>query len=83
MRYTVEYDSFTKLAETTGTIQNADTILDVEVNIGESPYTETLTLTLPPLQTLNFVNQEISVRCAEKGGRAQVRVVDFIARRIK
>lgn len=74
MLYNVTND-FVKIDETSGTIQNNSRIFDIEI----SHKTEADSGIL--LRTLNkytFTDQTIYVRCIDKGGRAEVRVVPFI-----
>ena len=72
MRYNVT-DSFTKIAETTGTIQNISCTNAVEVSDHNQIDTGIL---LEPLQKISFTGQELYVRCAARGG-AVVSVVPF------
>lgn len=78
MVFFADYDTYTRIAETTGTIQNGDTIFDLELKITDLSTSETGTFTLNPLDTQAFTDKEISVRCLEQGGKIPVRVVPFV-----
>lgn len=77
MIYLVD-DTYTKIAETTGTIQNGDTIYDLEINAYELATSDTWRFTLNPHDSEIFVDTEISVRCKEQGEKILARVVPFI-----
>lgn len=65
---------FTKINETSGTIQNASRINSVEIS--DTP-TAGSGYILPPLDKISFNGQNIYLRCLTGGGAA-VRVVSFI-----
>ena len=66
-------DSFTKINETSGTIQNSSYIFDVEISHKAENDSGIL---LRPLNKYSFSDQTIFARCVD--GAAQIRVVPFI-----
>lgn len=79
MRYLVD-NSFTSIPETTGTIQNIDTIFAAEISFNDASTTETALVTLYPRQMINFTNKTVRARCKEEGKRIELRVVTSIVR---
>lgn len=75
MQYLVEKDSFTKISETEGTLQNASKITTIEVS---DLQTQNNGLLLPPLGKIILGGDSIYVRCVDGAG-AEVRVVPFEA----
>lgn len=75
MYYLADYDSYTEVAETTGTIQNGDTIFDMELRVINLPTSDTATLKLNPGDTQVFVDKKIYIRCLEEGKKIPARVV--------
>lgn len=71
MIYNVTSD-FTKLSETSGTIQNTSRVYDIEISDKATPDTGII---LFGLNKFSFSNQTIYVRCI--GGSAEIRVVPF------
>lgn len=71
MIYNVTSD-FTKLSETSGTIQNTSRVYDIEVSDKPTPDSGII---LFGLNKFSFSNQTIYVRCI--GGSAEIRVVPF------
>lgn len=74
MNYNVTSD-FTKLSETSGTIQNISYVHTLEISNSNSKNSGFL---LFPLNKVSF-NGAVYVRCTDEGGRADIRVVNFIA----
>ena len=74
MVYEITADSFTKISESSGTIQNADGGVTVEVT------NDTLSggIFLGATQKITFNNTDIYMRCTKEGDKAQIRVVPFI-----
>lgn len=71
MIYNVTSD-FTKLSETSGTIQNTSRVYDIEVSDKPTPDSGII---LFGLNNFSFSNQTVYVRCI--GGSAEIRVVPF------
>ncbi len=71
MIYNVTSD-FTKLSETSGTIQNTSRVYDIEVSDKATPDSGII---LFGLNNFSFSNQTVYVRCI--GGSAEIRVVPF------
>ena len=67
-------DSFIKVAENSGTIQNNSQAFTVEISDNTDEDSGYL---LHPLNRVSF-SGDIFIRCTEGGGRAQVNVVSFI-----
>lgn len=65
--------SFTQIAETTGTIQNASSTTTVEMSTSNTPDTGILIF---PLQKVSFSDKTIYLRCVD-GESAGVRVIPF------
>ena len=72
MSYLVSKD-FTKISETSGTIQNASNIRTLEMSTFAVPNSGIL---IPPLRTHTFSNTTVDLRCVD--GWAQARVVPFV-----
>ena len=72
MRYFVTSDSFTKIGETEGTIQNVDSIHTVEMSDSQNFDCGIL---IYPHQKHSFNGARIFLRCID--GTAEVRVVPF------
>lgn len=66
---------FTKLNESSGTIQNISYVHTLEISNSNSKNSGFL---LFPLNKVSF-NGAVYVRCTDEGGRADIRVVNFIA----
>lgn len=73
MQYLVGKDSFTKINETKGTIQNASKITTIEVSNAPVPGSGIL---LSPTSKFTFEIDGVYVRCVDGAG-AEVRVVPF------
>lgn len=65
--------SFTQIAETTGTIQNASSTTTVEMSTSNTPDTGIL---IYPLEKVSFSDKTIYLRCVD-GESAEVRVIPF------
>ena len=74
MVYKITFDSFTKINEQAGTIQNVG---DYIIEMSESPTFDSGILILPN-QKSTFNNTDIYLRCTEQGFSSEVRVVPFI-----
>ena len=74
MRYVV-YNDFIKLSETAGTIQNVGNVYPVEVSDKAEPDSGIL---LYPLNKISFSSPTLYMRCTDKGGWAECRVVSFV-----
>lgn len=74
MEYIVTSDSFTKISETAGTLQNLDK--ENEIEMSESPVFDS-GLRVKTGEKLNFSNTDIYLRCVKDGGTAIVRIVPF------
>ena len=74
MIYQLEYDSFTKLAETSGTIQNCS---GYKVEITDEPIFNSGIL-INEGKSLNFSGTDIYVRCTEEGKKAKIRFVNAL-----
>ncbi len=72
MRYFVTSDSFTKIDETEGTIQNVDSVFTVEMSDSQNFDSGVL---IYPHQKHSFSGAKIYLRCLE--GTAEIRVVPF------
>ena len=72
MRYLLSKE-FTKISETSGTVQNASRIRTLEMSETTEPSKGIL---IPPLRTHTFTGTTIYLRCVD--GWAQARVVPFI-----
>lgn len=74
MDYQVNSDSWTKISETSGTIQNVDSDYNVEMT------NDTLNsgIIIYPHQKHTFSSSNIYLRCTEKKENVTVRVVPFI-----
>ena len=66
---------FTKLSETTGTIQNVSNVYPVEVSDKAEPNSGIL---LFPLNKFSFSDKSLFVRCTDADGHAQIRVTPFV-----
>ena len=73
MQYNIT-SNFTKISETSGTIQNNSSVYDVEIS--DRP-TAGSGILLHPLNKFTFNNQTLYVRCVA-GGWAAINVVPFI-----
>lgn len=65
--------SFTQIAETTGTIQNTSNITTLEMSTSNTPDTGIL---IYPLEKVSFSNKTIYLRCVDGAG-ARARVIPF------
>lgn len=74
MVYKIAFDSFTKISEQAGTIQNVG---DYVIEMSETPAFDNGILILPN-QKSTFNNTDIYLRCVEEGFVSEVRVVPFI-----
>lgn len=81
MLYMANYDAYTKIAETAGTIQNTDTLfgLELKVDLNNPSRHEVYTSTLHPreLQTFDlspYPKAELSIRCLDEDGKIPVLV---------
>ena len=79
MTYSAWNDTYTEITETTGTIQNNDTIFDLELKILDLSTSETAIIALNPRDSITFANQKIFIRCREPEKKILARVVPFIA----
>ena len=82
MQYLADCDTYTKIAETSGTIQNGDTIFDLELKIFDQPTSETARFMLNPGDIQAFTDKEIYIRCLEPGEKIRANVVSFIVREV-
>lgn len=82
MQYLADYDTYTKIAETTGTIQNADTIFDLELKIFDPPTSETARFMLNPGDIQPFAGKEIYIRCLEPNEKIRANVVSFFISKV-
>lgn len=74
MEYIVTSDSFTKISEISGTLQNLDK--ENEIEMSGSPVFDS-GLIVRTGEKLNFNNADIYLRCVKDGGTAIVHVVPF------
>lgn len=74
MRYIATRKTFTRINETSGTLQNTSKICDVEVS---NEAVENTGIILSPQDKFSFSNATLYVRCVGGGG-AEIRVVPFI-----
>lgn len=65
--------TFTQIAETTGTIQNTSNITTLEMSTSNTPDTGIL---IYPLEKVSYTNQTIYLRSVD-GARARARVIPF------
>lgn len=82
MTYLADYDTYTKIAETTGTIQNGDTLFDLELKIFDPPTSETARFMLNPGDIQAFADKEIYIRCLEPKEKIRANVVPFIVHEV-
>lgn len=68
-------NEFTKINETSGTVQNLGNPFSVEVTNKAERNSGFL---LFPLQKFSFSGQTIYVRCVEEGEKAEIRVIPFV-----
>lgn len=68
-------DTFTQISETSGTIQNASRIYNVEIS---NQAVVDSGILLFPLNKFSFSDTTLYIRCADKGGWAEIRVVPFL-----
>lgn len=73
MIYTVNSDSFTKISESSGTLQSDD--WDIEIS---NEATEDSGILIQKKQTHSFSGTDFYLRCAQDGKTTTVRVVPFI-----
>ena len=78
MRYVVSGE-FTKISETSGTIQNVGNVYPVEVSDKAEADSGIL---LYPLNNISFKSPIVYVRCTDSGGWAEIRVVSFVGNTI-
>lgn len=82
MQYLADCDTYTKIAETTGTIQNGDTLFDLELKIFDPPTSETARFRLNPGDMQAFTDKEIYLRCLEPNEKIRANVVPFIVHEV-
>lgn len=73
MRYVVSGD-FTKISETSGTIQNVGNVYPVEISDKDEADSGIL---LYPLNKISFTDKTLYIRCTEANGQAEIHVVPF------
>lgn len=74
MIYRVTSDSFTKISEQSGTLQNVDPVCTVEMS---NNTTFNNGILVYPHQKHTFSGTDIYLRCADEGNTAEVHVVPF------
>lgn len=74
MKYLVSKKNFTRINETSGTIQNASQINTVEISDRAELNSGVL---LYPLNRCSFSDVTLYARCVDGGGWAEIRVVPF------
>ncbi len=74
MVYDIHFDSFTKINEASGTVQN---IGEYPIEMSETP-TFNNGIVILPNQKNTFSGTDIYLRCTEEGFKSEVRVVPFI-----
>ena len=83
MVYLVNYDTYTIIPETTGTIQNGDTLFDLELNIFDQASNAATKITLNPSDLQAFTGKSVKIRCLEPGATIPAYVVPFVVRKVQ
>ena len=68
-------NEFTKISETSGTIQNVGYVYPVEISDKAEADSGIL---LYPLNKISFADKTLYMRCAEPNGQAEIHVVPFV-----